>query len=373
LTFKNIIIGCCTVLFYRIGNLDHRPHSSNQSLKRKSVSNMLTSVALRHFSRQCCYSRSVITTTTAISRPPLIRLQQHLPFHPPNQSPLYLSPRQQRRSMAGHNKWSKIRHKKGAKDSKRAVVLGKASRSITAASKDCNGDQSNLRLQAAIAHAKAVQLPKDRIEEAIEKGTVAYRNKKGEGDDLVNLRFDAMMRLETAQVACIITALSDNRNRTTQHVRHLVSKAGGELLPTDNLNYLFEQVGVILVEQQDDAAAPDQDFEELLMECALEAGAINVEELSDEEEQSDNESGATADNGGSNRAFVVTTEERDLWQVVQALQEAGYGVSQFEHRYVLQDEHGGVGLSTKDWEELDDFLEKLEDNEDVNNVYHNAT
>ncbi|KAL3899563.1 MAG: hypothetical protein SGARI_006431, partial [Bacillariaceae sp.] len=137
--------------------------------------------------------------------------------------------------MAGHNKWSKIRHKKGAKDVKRSKILGKASLSITAAS-DCDGDLSNLRLQSAIAHAKAVQLPKERMEEAVEKGTTAYRNKKGSSADLETLRFDAMIRVvvpsdedgdggdtdqETAQIACVVTALSDNRNRTTQQVRHL--------------------------------------------------------------------------------------------------------------------------------------------------------
>jgi transcriptional/translational regulatory protein YebC/TACO1 len=288
--------------------------------------------------------------------------------------------------MAGHNKWSKIRHKKGAKDSKRAVMLGKASRSITAASKDCNGDVSNLRLQAAVAHAKAVQLPKDRIEEAIEKGTAAYRSKKG-GDDFVNLRYDAMMRLvldeteeTTAQVACIITALSDNRNRTTQHVRHLVSKAGGELLPTDNLNYLFQQVGVILVEKSQETNQSDSDFEEALMECALEGGAIiNVEELveDDDEEEENND---TTKRRKDQKTFVVTTEEKELWQVVHNLQQqrdggvSSFHITQFQHEYILQDEeNGGVKLSTKAWQDLHGFIEQLEENEDVSRVFHNAS
>jgi transcriptional/translational regulatory protein YebC/TACO1 len=292
--------------------------------------------------------------------------------------------------MAGHNKWSKIRHKKGAKDVKRSKILGKASLSVTAASRDCDGDLSNLRLQSAIAHAKAVQLPKERLEEAIEKGTQAYRHKKGAGaHDWETLRFDAMMRIvvpaddgdeeETAQVAFVITALSDNRNRTTQQIRHLVSKTGGELLPTDNLKYLFQQVGVILVEQEagDVIDANDNDFEDALMEAALEAGAINVEELEEEEEGESDDTTSVSDeesnNNTSRKAFIVTTEERALWQVVQALKEGGYNVSQFEHRYILQDEHGSVDLSPKAWELLEELLEKMEDLEDVNHVYHNAS
>jgi transcriptional/translational regulatory protein YebC/TACO1 len=241
-------------------------------------------------------------------------------------------------------------------------------------------------LQSAIAHAKAVQLPKERLEEAIEKGTATYRKGGSVDVDLESLRFDAMMRIVTvdetkeesvAQVACIITALSDNRNRTTQQVRHLVTKTGGELLPTDNLNYLFHQVGVILVEQQPSQhGSPISDaidgFEEALMDVALEAGAINMEELPPDVDE-DGEDEMQTPNLEHAKTYVVTTEERDLWQVVQALQKSGYQASQFQHRYVLQDdEHGGVVLSKDAWQQLADFIDKVEDLEDVNHVFHNA-
>jgi transcriptional/translational regulatory protein YebC/TACO1 len=191
-----------------------------------------------------------------------------------------------------------------------------------------------------------VQLPKDRIEDAIAKAS----SKSTSDQDLVNLRFDAMMNFDGINVACVITALTDNRNRTTKNVRHLVSK-GGELLPTDNLAYVFVQVGLIVVEKVED--------EDALLECALEAGATNVEEEEDNEDSSNN--------------FIVTTDERDLWRVVTSLRESGYEVAQFEHRYIIQDqEHGGVELSKEGEEELERFLEKMDENEDVNNVYHNA-
>ncbi|KAL3941709.1 MAG: hypothetical protein SGBAC_003989 [Bacillariaceae sp.] len=248
------------------------------------------------------------------------------------------------RGFAGHNKWSKIRHKKGANDKKKAAVMGKASLSITAAAKECGGDMDNMKLQSAISHAKSVQLTKDRIEEAISKAT----SKAAADQDFESLRFDAMMSFDGTKIGCVITALSDNRNRTTQQVR----KHGGEFLPTDNLAYMFVHVGWIVVDGVED--------EDSLMECALEAGAENIEESDDDESDNNN--------------FVVTTEEKDLFLVVTALRDASHNVSHFEHRYILQDQdHGGMELSQQGEEELIDFLEKMdEDTEDVNNVYHNA-
>lgn len=225
--------------------------------------------------------------------------------------------------------------------------MGKASLAITAAAKECGGDLSNLRLQSAISHAKSVQLSKDRIEEAIAKAT----SKSAADRDFESLRFDAMMNFDGTKIGCVITALSDNRNRTTQQVRHLVSKHGGEFLPTDNLAYMFVHVGWIVVDGIED--------EDGLMDCALEAGADNIEESDDDE---------------SENSFIVTTEDKNLFQVVTALRDEGYNVSHFEHRYILQDQqHGGMELSPQGEEELLDFLEKMdEDTEDVNNVYHNA-
>ena len=317
---------------------------------------------------------------------------------------------QHRTMMAGHNKWSKIRHKKGANDVKKALILGKASKSLTVASKECQGDRSDMRLQAAIQHAKSVQLPRDRIDEAIEKGT---KPKSGGEDDFFPLRFDAMMKLEgnrdpgdssdssvpSVQVACIITALSDNRNRTTQHVRHLVTKFGGEFLPTDHLNYLFDHVGHILVEiavnkivdTNSDVEEAMLILEEELMECALEAGAINIEPSTDDGEEDDTEiDGPTAATEATAR-FVVTTEEKELWKVVRALRgeatkdtieddngdsTARWNLLRFEHRYVLKDqdygEVAGVHSESPARDSLDTFLEQLDENEDVHKVYHNA-
>lgn len=263
-----------------------------------------------------------------------------------------------RRGLAGHNKWSKIRHKKGAKDKARASLLGKASKAITAAALDCGGDTTNMRLQSAIQHAKSVQLPKDRIDDAIQKAISKGNNE----DRMETVRYDAMIQVGGTKVGCVITALTDNRNRTGAQVRHMVTKYGnGELLPSDNLAYLFEHVGMITVENVKD--------EDELLECALDGGAINVEQDDDDDEENENSNSTT---------WFVTTEDTNLWQVVTALQQtssSSFNVTQFEHMYILQDpEHGRVKLTdTENGEkELYMFLEQMDENEDVTNVYHNA-
>jgi len=274
--------------------------------------------------------------------------------------------------MAGHNKWSKIRHKKGANDVKKALLLGKASKSLTMIAKECKGDRSDPRLQAAIQHAKLVKLPKDRIEDAIERA----RGSSG-SDEYFPLRFDAMMRLQdssnndSVQVAFIVTALSDNRNRTTQNIRHLVNKHGGEFLPTDHLNYLFQKVGHIYVEakEQQECIA---DLEEELMECALEAGATNFEEVEDEDVED-------IDEAPANTRFLVTTAETDLWKVARAISAGCKNaiIANCEHTYVLKDEFGtpefiNIQSESEAHQALDEFLDKLEEDEDVDKVYHNA-
>ena len=311
--------------------------------------------------------------------------------------------------MAGHNKWSKIRHKKGANDVKRAKLFSKASKALAVAVKQANGDVDDFRVQTALQHAKSVQLSKERIQDAISKDQGGGKNDGS--NDFESLRFDAMIPIKSQendigqqfQVACVITALSDNRNRTTKNVRHIVTKAGGEFLPTNTLDYVFQHVGMILVsisisENNDDAASK----EDQLIECALDAGAINVEGEEDDDISNIHESVSENDMSKSRRRmFVVTTDEKDLYQVVtelrSSLPENSFQIEQFEHRYVLVDgEHGGVELEgnadnddgksdhgqaskkshvEKDgssWQQLEEILEKLEDDDDVDQIYHNA-
>jgi len=248
---------------------------------------------------------------------------------------------QQQRFMAGHNKWSKIKRKKGVKDQARSTGFSKASRAITAAARACDGDMTNLQLQSAIAHAKSIQLPKIRIQDAIDK----YLDKTKGQAELVNIRYDAMMSVGGQKVACILTALTDNRNRTASNVRSTISKAGGELLPTASLNYLFEHVGVIVAENVKD--------EDALWECALEAGATDVDV--------------------DGQSAMITCDSFDLWNVVTILKDDGrFEVAEFEQRYVSSDADLAVSLDEAGQEQLDRFLDKMDEDEDVTHVYHNA-
>ena len=247
----------------------------------------------------------------------------------------------QYRCMAGHSKWSKIKRKKGAKDVARSGLFAKASRAIILASKSCGGDLANLQLQSAIQHAKSIQLTKDRIQDAINK----HQEKGKDGQSFQNMRYDAMLTLGGTKVACILTALTDNRNRTAASVRATVVRAGGELLASTSHSYLFDHVGMVLLENFDGD-------EEALWECVLEAGATEVDI--------------------DNQSAIITCQPTDLWNLVTALQENGYQPEEFEHRYVVADPDGVVSLSDEGQDKLESFLDKMDDNEDVTHVYHNS-
>jgi YebC/PmpR family DNA-binding regulatory protein len=244
------------------------------------------------------------------------------------------------RSMAGHNKWSKIKRKKGVKDVARADLFGKASKAIIVTSKNCRGDMANLQLQSAIQHAKSIQMTKERIQHAIDR----HAEESKDDQAFQSIRYDAMLTLGGVRVACILTALTDNRNRTAARVRATVVRAGGELLPSSSHDYLFHHVGVVMLEEFQGDEAP-------LWECAIAAGATGV----DVEQQS----------------AMISCEPVDLWNLVTALRGSGYEPDQFEHRYVVADENTSVTLSDEGMEQLHDFLDKMDDDADVTHVYHN--
>ena len=138
----------------------------------------------------------------------------------------------QRRYFAGHNKWSKIKRKKGANDVARAKAHTRVSRAIEVASRSCQGDMADIHLQSAISAARGVQLPKERIEKAVERG--ANPHMKSEGEEYVERRYDGMIpTLSSGKIAVIIETLTENKNRTAANIRNIVTtKAGGELLHT---------------------------------------------------------------------------------------------------------------------------------------------
>eukprot|EP00580_Thalassiosira_gravida_P001740 CAMPEP_0201604564 /NCGR_PEP_ID=MMETSP0492-20130828/4664_1 /ASSEMBLY_ACC=CAM_ASM_000837 /TAXON_ID=420259 /ORGANISM="Thalassiosira gravida, Strain GMp14c1" /LENGTH=317 /DNA_ID=CAMNT_0048068625 /DNA_START=189 /DNA_END=1142 /DNA_ORIENTATION=+ len=305
--------------------------------------------------------------------------------------------------MAGHNKWSKIRHKKTANDVSRSKQHAKAARAIEAASLACQGDLTDLALQSKLSAARSVRLPKERLRNAIERGANPRDARNNEGEYLVR-RYDGMIPTDGdhgGKVAVIVETLTENRNRTAGNVRHLVTKVGGELLPTGANEWLFEHVGLIWVKRRrrcrravedngsvdddDDVVVADDDSVEVdtmdaLLECALEGGATDVEfgleEGSEPSANADsNDDDDDDDDDETDHHYdVIKCETNNLLHLVQTLNENGYETTQFENRWLVKDENNKVPLSDKESEEkLDKFLSSMEDDLDVTNVFHNAT
>ena len=237
--------------------------------------------------------------------------------------------------MAGHNKWSSIKHKKGAADKKRAKIFTKLIKEITVAARMGGGDpDSNPRLRHAVAQAKAANMPKDNLERAIKKGTGEL-----EGADYEEILYEGY---GPAGVAVLVECLTDNRNRTIAEVRHIFSKAGGNVGTDGCVAWMFDKKGLISVDKADAD-------EETLMEVALEAGA---EDIKDEGE-----------------SFDVVMEPADFDSVKDAIDEAGIKTALAEITMLPQNT---TKVETEDAEKIIKFMDALDDSDDIQKFYTNA-
>jgi YebC/PmpR family DNA-binding regulatory protein len=237
--------------------------------------------------------------------------------------------------MAGHSKWANIKHRKAAVDKKRGKIWSKCSRAIISAARTGGPDPAtNLPLRYAVLEARAANMPKDTIERAIAKGA-------GEtgGDNYENVRYEGY---GPAGVAIVIDALTDNRARTAPDLRATLSKYGGNLGANGCVSYIFEQKGVITL---DDSAVS----EDRLMEVALDAGAEDIQR----------EEGA----------FVVTTPPTEFLAVKEALDGAGLETLSAELTMVA---NTNVALDADASQRLMKLIDALEDLDDVQKVYTNA-
>jgi YebC/PmpR family DNA-binding regulatory protein len=165
--------------------------------------------------------------------------------------------------VSGHSKWAGIKHKKAVVDARRGQTFTRASREITSAAKEGGGDvEGNFRLRLAMQKAREVNMPADKIQAAIDRGTGA-----GKGESLEELRYEGY---GPAGVAIMVDAMTDNRNRTAPAIRHVFSKHGGSLGETNSVAWMFERKGVI------SAQAGDKDPEEVGL-VAIEAGADDIQ------------------------------------------------------------------------------------------------
>jgi YebC/PmpR family DNA-binding regulatory protein len=238
--------------------------------------------------------------------------------------------------MSGHSKWSKIKRQKGAADAKRSNMFAKLLRAVEVAAKDGGGNiDGNMTLASAVEKAKSFSVPNDNIERAIKRGT-------GELDGGTRYEEITYEGYAPGGIALVVEALTDNRNRTAQEVRHAFTRSGGNLGETGSTLWMFQRKGVIVV---DKALAPD---EESLLELALEGGA---EDLNDE---------------GS--SWDIVTAPQDFKAVEGALQRAGVAVESSEISMIPTTTIPVDGGDARQVLQLIDILEELDD---VQNVYAN--
>ena len=237
--------------------------------------------------------------------------------------------------MSGHSKWSTIKHKKGAADAKRGKIFTRIIKEMTVAARLGGGDiNGNPRLRAAVAEAKANNMPKDNVERAIKRGTGEL-----EGATYEEITYEGY---GPGGVALMVETMTDNSNRTTPEIRHIFEKNGGNLGTPGSVRFQFERKGYFAIEK----SAVDEDK---LMEIVLEAGADDLQTIGTE-------------------AYEVYTSPEAFEQVRQALEKASIPtveskLGQIPANYVTLDETKAKQVIR--------LLEMLDDHEDVQNVWSN--
>lgn len=236
--------------------------------------------------------------------------------------------------MAGHSKFKNIQYRKGAQDAKRSKMFSKFSKEITVAAKMGDPDpESNPRLRLAIQIAKGQSMPKDNITRAIQKAV------GGDAEHYDELRYEGY---GPGGVALMVEALTDNRNRSGSSVRTIFSKAGGNLGESGSVGFMFDHVGEVIF-------APDVADADTMFEAALEAGAEEVE--SDED------------------GHIVYTQSTELHNVLGALKDV-ITEDPISAKLIFKGKDP-MPLDLDMAQKTMNLIEKLEDDDDVQNVYGN--
>lgn len=236
--------------------------------------------------------------------------------------------------MSGHSKWHNIQAKKGKADAARGKIFTKLGRELLIAVKQGGPDPAgNSKLKSVIAKCKAANMPNDTINNAIKKASTSNENYE-------EITYEGY---GPNGVAVIVEASTDNKNRTAADVRHVFDKAGGNLGTTGCVSYMFNKKGVIVIEK----TSTTMDEEELMM-LALDAGA---EDFNSEDE-----------------IYEITTDPSDFTAVREKLEENGLEFLEAEVQMVPTttvslDEHGA--------EKMERLIERLDELDDVSNIYHN--
>ncbi|MBB6049214.1 YebC/PmpR family DNA-binding transcriptional regulator [Armatimonas rosea] len=236
--------------------------------------------------------------------------------------------------MSGHSKWHNIRLRKGKQDAVRGKLFTKLAKEIIIAAKGGGNPDTNIRLRMAVQTAKQNSVPADTIKRAIQRGTGEL-----DGGNLDERTFEGY---GPGGVAIIVESLTDNINRTYPELRSAFAKNGGRIGDSGSVAYLFERKGILVID-------PGVTTEEVLMEVAIEAGAEDVQPSED---------------GG----FEVTTAFEDFATVRDALDAAKIATSSAD---IQQIPTTRAELDVAEQKKVLKLLDALEDNDDVQNVYHN--
>ena len=238
--------------------------------------------------------------------------------------------------MAGHNKWSKIKHKKGANDKKRSKEFSRIIKEITVAVKEgSSGDvEFNPRLRVAVANAKGVNMPKENVERAIKKALDSG------GEALLQPTYEGY---GPGGIAMFVECTTDNINRTVSSVRAIFKKKGGNLATTGSVDFLFERKGIFILDQE------GVDMEELELEL-IDAGAEDIE-LDDEL-----------------KTIIITVAFEDFGNMQKKLEDVNLEVKSASLERIPNDT---TTLALDDAKKVLDLIDNLEDDDDVQNVFHN--
>jgi YebC/PmpR family DNA-binding regulatory protein len=236
--------------------------------------------------------------------------------------------------MSGHSKWATIKHAKSAADAKRGQIFTKLIKEISIAARMGGGSpDSNPRLRTAVLKARGANMPKDNIDRAIKKGTGEL-----EGVNYEELVYEAYA---PGGVAIFIEVLTDNKNRAAADIRNILTRAGGQLATSGSVSRLFKRQGVITMDGE-------KYTEDAVMEAALDGGAEDV--------------------SASDGIIEVTSAPEDFEAVMNALQAKNFETLSAEISMVAEAE---VSLENEATAKVLKLVDKLEDNEDVQNVYTN--
>ncbi|MUK86990.1 YebC/PmpR family DNA-binding transcriptional regulator [Ornithinibacillus sp. L9] len=238
--------------------------------------------------------------------------------------------------MAGHSKWKNIQKRKNAQDAKKGKIFMRHAKDLYIAAKQGGGDPStNAALRAAIDKAKADNMPNDNIDRAIKKATGAL-----DGASYEEITYEGY---GPGGIAVIVHVLTDNRNRTAAEIRHAFKKNGGNLGENGSVTFMFDRKGYILILNEDKSISED----DMTLE-AIEAGAEDI---------------ITQDG-----AFEIYTTPDDFEAVCNHLRTIGYELEEQELALIP---HNYQSVSEDDEAKLHLLMDTLEENEDVQDIYHN--